>query len=333
MFPKKNLKLYINSLVVMAFVLMSGMVLFAAVEHIRIQEDLKDEQIEHTENIEKVLEFTNDTILKYMKVSMNILENTPNGGRKIVLGNLVTVGDKVVRDLIVDGVPQANNVSMVEKHTQITHSFASLLVRDGSDFIRIATNVPAPNGMIIGSVLDKKGPVYKEVISGRPYFGIVSILDKYNVYYSGYSPILDSNGEVIGLWYVGYRFDNSIVKVVVNNSKILDDGFIAILDNDDNLLVHSNHVSDDWVRNFMANQNDWTVIKREIGNIKILSAFSNLEVIRSVLHEIVPLAIIVLIVFIGLSALFTYALVCTEKECKTKCIHKLCEFYRNSNRQ
>jgi hypothetical protein len=80
---------------------------------------------------------------------------------------------------------------------------ATLFVKDGDEYIRVSTNVPKPDGSgrAIGTVL--AGPALESIKAGTGYYGEVPILG--TPYITGYEPIKDGSGAVIGVYYVGYK--------------------------------------------------------------------------------------------------------------------------------
>jgi hypothetical protein len=80
---------------------------------------------------------------------------------------------------------------------------ATLFVNGGDEYIRVATNVPKPDGSgrAIGTVL--AGPALEAIKQGKAYYGDVPILGV--PYTTGYEPIKSSSGETIGAYYVGYK--------------------------------------------------------------------------------------------------------------------------------
>ena len=79
---------------------------------------------------------------------------------------------------------------------------ATLFVKDGSDYIRVSTSVPKPDGTgrAIGTVL--AGPALEKSPRARRT-GEVHFLG--TPYITGYEPIKDSSGAEIGIYYVGYK--------------------------------------------------------------------------------------------------------------------------------
>jgi hypothetical protein len=51
--------------------------------------------------------------------------------------------------------------------------------------------------------LDPKGPVITKIRNGDVFYGRVSILG--TPYITGYEPIKSASGDVIGIYYVGYK--------------------------------------------------------------------------------------------------------------------------------
>jgi hypothetical protein len=80
---------------------------------------------------------------------------------------------------------------------------ATLFVKGGDEYIRVSTSVPKPDGSgrAIGTVL--AGPALDAIKQGKAYYGDVPILGV--PYTTGYEPIKDNSGGIIGVYYVGYK--------------------------------------------------------------------------------------------------------------------------------
>lgn len=73
---------------------------------------------------------------------------------------------------------------------------------DGS-FERISTNIIKEGHRAIGTKLADSSPAMAPVKDGKAYYGPADILGiKYE---TGYEPIKDASGAVIGIYYVGYK--------------------------------------------------------------------------------------------------------------------------------
>lgn len=82
---------------------------------------------------------------------------------------------------------------------------ATFFVKSGDEYIRVSTSVPKPDGSgrAIGTILDPAGKAIAEIKQGKPFYGEVPILG--TPYLTGYEPMKDAAGNVIGIYYVGYK--------------------------------------------------------------------------------------------------------------------------------
>src|SRR5690349_16250577 len=83
-----------------------------------------------------------------------------------------------------------NNFALVDEVQKEMGGTATLFVKSGDEFVRVATNVKKPDGSrAIGTVLDPKGKASAAIAKGESFFGDVDILGK--PYVAGYEPIRD----------------------------------------------------------------------------------------------------------------------------------------------
>jgi hypothetical protein len=96
-----------------------------------------------------------------------------------------------------------NNFDLVDSIVKQMGGTATIFVKSGADYVRVSTNVPgAVNGRAIGTKLDPNGKAIVSINKNEAFFGDVDILGK--PYITGYDPIHDASGAVIGIYYVGY---------------------------------------------------------------------------------------------------------------------------------
>lgn len=102
------------------------------------------------------------------------------------------------------GSTQVNgDVTLVDAITREFGCTATLFVRQGSDFVRVSTSVMKEGKRAVGTQLDPQGPVIGEVRQGRAFAGNVDILGAR--YETIYEPIVDAQGKVVGVYYVGFK--------------------------------------------------------------------------------------------------------------------------------
>jgi hypothetical protein len=80
---------------------------------------------------------------------------------------------------------------------------ATLFVKSGEDFIRVATNVSTRSGPGRGLGTILTGAPLESIKAGKAYYGKTFVLG--TPYVSGYEPIKDASGATIGVYFVGYQ--------------------------------------------------------------------------------------------------------------------------------
>jgi hypothetical protein len=97
-----------------------------------------------------------------------------------------------------------NSFDMVDEVVQEHGGTASLFVKAGNEYVRVSTNIRHNDGSrAIGTILDPNGPAIARINRGEAYFGEATILGI--PYITGYEPIKDAFGDVIGIYYAGYK--------------------------------------------------------------------------------------------------------------------------------
>lgn len=98
-----------------------------------------------------------------------------------------------------------NNYNAVDNVKKKHGGTATIFVKDGDEFVRITTNVIKDDGTrAVGTKL-AKNDAYKTVMKGETFCGRVDILG--HPYDTCYEPIKDGKGDILGIYYVGYKRD------------------------------------------------------------------------------------------------------------------------------
>ena len=112
--------------------------------------------------------------------------------------------DKTTPGLYFGSTKVNNDFTIVDKIKAEAGGTATLFVKSGDDYVRVSTNVPGSvHGRALGTILDPNGKAIVNINKGEAFYGEVDILGK--PYVTGYDPIKDASGKVIGIWYVGYE--------------------------------------------------------------------------------------------------------------------------------
>jgi hypothetical protein len=114
------------------------------------------------------------------------------------------VAGKEVPAIYFGSIKMNNNFDLVDKVVRKSQGTATIFVKNGDEYVRVATNVKKDDGSrAVGTVLDPKGKAIESIKKGDPFYGEVDILGK--PYITGYKPIRDASNTVIGIYYVGYQ--------------------------------------------------------------------------------------------------------------------------------
>lgn len=114
------------------------------------------------------------------------------------------VAGKIVPALYFGGTKMNNNFALVDEVQKEKGGTATIFVKNGEEFVRVATNVRKDDGSrAVGTILDPKGKAIAAIAKGESFFGEVDILSR--PYITGYEPIRDADDNIIGVYYVGYK--------------------------------------------------------------------------------------------------------------------------------
>ncbi|GDY00927.1 hypothetical protein LBMAG49_02560 [Planctomycetota bacterium] len=162
------------------------------------------------------------------------------------------VGDREVSDLRFGSESMANRFQLVDGVVQRMGGTATLFVADGDDFVRVSTNVLKPDGSrAIGTVLDARGKAIASVQKGKIFAGVVDILGA--AYFTVYEPIRSAAGKTIGVYYAGYKIETlQQLGRSIRDMRILENGFVALLDANGKELFLSGHVASPLFKELMA---------------------------------------------------------------------------------
>jgi hypothetical protein len=138
-----------------------------------------------------------------VKTAMELLKSMADKLGPPKIEGMDTVAGKQAPAIYFGSTKMNNNFSLVDDVVKQAGGTATIFVKNGDEFIRVATNVKKDDGSrAIGTLLDPKGKVIASMQKNEPFYGDVDILGK--PYMTGYEPIRDPSNGVIGIYYVGY---------------------------------------------------------------------------------------------------------------------------------
>lgn len=122
------------------------------------------------------------------------------------------------------------NFEKVDQYSAKTGITATVFVKKGDGFVRIATSVKKENGeRAVGTALDKKHPAHALLAAGKVYRGMATLFGK--PFVTEYQPIFDATHQVVGALFVGVDIskDVELLKEKIKALKAGENGFFYVL--------------------------------------------------------------------------------------------------------
>jgi hypothetical protein len=113
------------------------------------------------------------------------------------------LGDKTVPALYFGERKINGNYDVVDAIRKASSATATVFVKDGTEFVRVSTNVLTPEGKRgVGTTLAHNA-AYEAVSKGSQFCGAVDVLG--TAYDACYNPIKDASGKLVAVSYVGLK--------------------------------------------------------------------------------------------------------------------------------
>ena len=222
-----------------------------------ISDQVQEQKSNTADRLVNILTITDAIMLERVKSSMSLLKLRADALGVPNQGDYVSVKNTQARQVRLGSAPQANSFDLVDSLTEVMGGTATIFSKTGDDYIRISTNVIKNGERAIGTKLAPNGKATKKINQQQAYYGAVDILG--SPYLTGYEPMFNDAGEVIGIWYVGYSADLQVLEQAIKQSHVLKEGFVALRDAKGNIRMHSSHVDSKEVANALANNDNWMV--------------------------------------------------------------------------
>ncbi|MGP3594044.1 methyl-accepting chemotaxis protein [Vagococcus sp. WN89Y] len=167
-----------------------------------------------------------------------------------------------------------NNNAIPDDFLNRTGAIATLFVRSGEDFVRVATSLRKEDGeRAIGTRLDRASPAYVPVVKGEVYRGLALLFGKR--YITQYQPVKDTSGATIAILFVGVDITHSwnVMREKILGRKLGESGHFFVLDRNEgksygNYLFHDTEEGKrpQWDDNTLR-----TLLKNERGTLELQS--------------------------------------------------------------
>lgn len=159
---------------------------------------------------------------------------------------------------------QTGRTILVDSVTRIGSGTATIFVKRGQQFLRIATNVKKADGSnAFGTELNPYGKAIESLLKDQTYYGVVDILGE--AYLSRYEPMHDEKGKLIGAWYVGYKLDFNALDQAIRQWGFMEKGFVAITDGHGKIRFLTKGVSPSQALSALEDkQHQWKKVTKEV---------------------------------------------------------------------
>ena len=210
------------------------------------------------QRIQERLHTLHEVKMETVHSGMTLLKDEASARGTPNVAGRTTLQDASVPNLRLGTASQVGRYQMVDYIASVMGGTATLFVRNGDAFVRVSTNVEGHEGQrAVGTELDPEGRAYAAIMAGEPYYGVVGILGAQ--YLTGYEPMYDADGAVIGVWYVGYPLEAmEALQASIEEARILEGGFVALLNSRGEPLVHGGP-ADRVHRTLAAEEGGWHV--------------------------------------------------------------------------
>lgn len=233
-------------------------------------------------SLSQLLDITDSMVSEKADTAMLLLKERASALGNPALKGRVKVNNLSLPNLVFGDTPVSNSAFLVDGITDIFGGSATLFVKSGETFYRLSTNIVHNGKRATGSILDPDGKVIKAVSEGRSFQGVVNILGQ--PYLTRYDPMLDGRGALIGIWYVGYRIDMQAIREAVENSRYLSSGFVAIVDDRNEIKFLSKHAPAGIIADFIESPPaDWMIVREALQQwgFRIIVAYPLLEAYKA----------------------------------------------------
>ncbi len=219
---------------------------------------------EQAKTLVRLLNVTDELVSDKANLSMRLLKQKSIALGLPAIDGVINIQDRAVPNLIIGDTQVTNLFNLVDDLSSLVGGTATIFVKDGSDFVRISTNVLKSNqSRATGTILNRTGKAFAALNTGNTFQGVVDILDE--PYITRYDPMYDVQGSIIGAYYVGYKVDMKILRDAVQNTRQLKTGFAAVLDNNNKIRFLSANTSLTRAEQLFQEQPEtWKFVKEEI---------------------------------------------------------------------
>lgn len=191
------------------------------------------------DSIKNMLSVRQDLLTDILKSNLKVVLNELNElGEIQVLHNLpIQVGNYTVPTLVAGTHRVTLDYALVDKIQKLFGGTSTVFYLQNNELIRVSTNVLKEDGQrAVGTSIKSDSPVYQSIVNKKQYVGRAFVVNAW--YITGYEPLFDKNGNVIGAIYVGVKEQDPFLEKVINGVKIGQEGYVYVMDSKGDIIIH-----------------------------------------------------------------------------------------------
>lgn len=224
-------KLALTTLSVLAIMIVGGLLLLARMTSRRLEDSALEELKTKNQLVLSHLTSYASSLDRSADAFIRIFTDSAPGAFSLDTGHPAAAGEAQPPVLRSGGIAIQADTPMVRVFSGVEGVVATVFVRRGDDFVRVATSLRNPSGQqAAGSLLDRSEPAYQAAARGERFAGRVTLFGR--DYLARYEPIRSVDGRIIGLLAVALDFTESLnaIKETVKSTRIGQTGYMYAMD-------------------------------------------------------------------------------------------------------
>ncbi|MCY6354575.1 Cache 3/Cache 2 fusion domain-containing protein [Clostridium sp. ZS2-4] len=193
-----------------------------------------------TDLINTTISVRNDLLSKKVWSDLHFAEKLLDNCGKLKIDNSykIQIGNFRLPCLYAGNTNLSLSTTLIDDIKTSTDAVASIFLLKDEKLIRISTNVMKNGKRATGTYIPSSSPVYKSITNNKPFYGRTPVEEDW--YITGYKPLLDKNGTIIGAIALGYAELNNFLEKTLLDIKIGETGYVYIINSKGDVLLHPN---------------------------------------------------------------------------------------------
>ncbi|EGV33871.1 methyl-accepting chemotaxis sensory transducer with Cache sensor [Thiorhodococcus drewsii AZ1] len=159
-------------------------------------------------------------------------------GLTVDRNQMVSVGGTEVPQVMLGNRSLVDDEALLDAFAERTEAAATVFVRNGDEFVRIATTLRDQQGeRELGTVLGQDHPAYRTLIGGSVFSGQAELFGK--DYMTQYTPVQGADGRVAAVLFVGMDLSDTLAQLfeTIKETRFGDQGYAYLVDATTGLMV------------------------------------------------------------------------------------------------